>query len=55
VPLVEWLRVDEKMRDQIRRRELSAIVPMQTLEASARLLVNRGVTNGMEFKRVFGL
>ncbi len=55
VPLVEWLRVDEKMREQIRRRELSAIVPVQTLEASARLLVNQGVTNEAEFKRIFGL
>ena len=55
VPLVEWLRVDEQMREQIRRRELSAIVPMQTLETSARLLVNQGVTNEAEFKRVFGL
>jgi type II secretory ATPase GspE/PulE/Tfp pilus assembly ATPase PilB-like protein len=55
VPLVEWLRVDEKMREQIRRRELSAIAPMQTLEASARLLVKQGVTNETEFKRVFGL
>jgi type II secretory ATPase GspE/PulE/Tfp pilus assembly ATPase PilB-like protein len=55
VPLVEWLRVDEKMREQIRRRELTALVPMQTLEAAARLLVNRGVTNETEFKRVFGL
>lgn len=54
-PLVEWLRVDEKMREQIRRRELSAIVPKQTLEASARSLVNQGVTNETEFKRVFGL
>jgi general secretion pathway protein E len=55
VPLVEWLRVNETMRDQIRRRELSAIVPMQTLEASARSLVDQGVTNEAEFKRVFGL
>jgi len=55
VPLVEWLRVDEKMREQIRRRELSAIVPMQTLEASARSLVNQGVTNETELKRIFGL
>ena len=55
VPLVEWLRVDEKMREQIRRRELSAIVPMQTLEASAGSLVNQGVTNETEFKRIFGL
>ena len=55
VPLVEWLRVDEKMREQIRRRELAAIAPTQTLEASARLLVNQGVTNEAEFKRIFGL
>ncbi|HXE41975.1 MAG TPA: GspE/PulE family protein, partial [Candidatus Baltobacteraceae bacterium] len=55
VPLVEWLRVDEKMREQIRRRELTAVVPLQTLEASARLLVNQGVTDEKEFKRIFGL
>ncbi len=55
VPLVEWLRVDEKMREQIRRRELTAIQPVQTLEAAARLLVNQGVTNEAEYKRVFGL
>jgi general secretion pathway protein E len=55
VPLVEWLRVDEKMREQIRRRELSALAPTQTLETSARSLVNAGVTNEVEFKRIFGL
>jgi type II secretory ATPase GspE/PulE/Tfp pilus assembly ATPase PilB-like protein len=55
VPLIEWLHVDEKTRDQIRRRELSAITPAQTLEAAARLLVNQGVTNEAELKRVFGL
>lgn len=55
VPLVEWLRVNEAMREQIRKRELSALVPMQALEASARLLVNQGVTNEAEFKRIFGL
>jgi general secretion pathway protein E len=55
VPLVEWLRVDEAMREHIRRRELSALAPAQSLEASARLLVKQGVTNEAEFKRVFGL
>ncbi|HEX5400518.1 MAG TPA: ATPase, T2SS/T4P/T4SS family [Verrucomicrobiae bacterium] len=55
VPLVEWLRVNEMLRDQIRRHDLSALVPAQTLEASARLLVKQGVTNDLEFKRVFGL
>jgi general secretion pathway protein E len=55
VPLVELLRVDEKTREQIRRRELSALAPVQTLEASARSLVNQGLTNETEFKRIFGL
>ncbi len=55
VPLVEWLRVDEAGRDQIRRRELAGLTPAQTLESSARLLVNQGVTNEAEFKRIFGL
>ncbi len=54
-PLVEWLRVDETLRKQIRQRELSAITPAQTLAASARSLVNQGVTNEAEFKRIFGL
>jgi type II secretory ATPase GspE/PulE/Tfp pilus assembly ATPase PilB-like protein len=43
------------LREQIRQRELSAIAPLQTLEASARLLVKQGVTNETEFKRVFGI
>jgi general secretion pathway protein E len=54
-PLAEWLRVDGKAREAIRRRELSALIPAQTLEASARQLVNAGVTNEAEFKRIFGL
>jgi general secretion pathway protein E len=55
VPLVEWLHVDDKRREQIRQRELSALAPAQTLEASARSLVNAGVTNEAECKRIFGL
>ncbi|MGA2245573.1 MAG: ATPase, T2SS/T4P/T4SS family [Verrucomicrobiota bacterium] len=55
VPLVEWLRLDEALRTQIRRREFSTLGPAQTLEASARLLVNQGVTNETELKRIFGL
>jgi len=54
-PLVEWLRVDDPMRAQIRRRELSALAPAQTLETAARSLVQQGVTIEAEFKRVFGL
>jgi hypothetical protein len=43
------------LREQIRRHELAALIPAQTLEASARSLVNQGVTNDAEYKRVFGL
>ncbi len=53
--LVEWLRLDETMREQVRRRELSPLAPAQTLEVEARALVNQGVTNEAEFRRIFGL
>lgn len=55
VPLVEWLRVEESVRAQIRQRELAGIIPAQTLEAAARVLVQQGVTNQAEYQRVFGL
>src|SRR5208282_3455053 len=55
VPLVEWLRVNEAIREKIRRRELTTLVSAQTLEASARVLVEKGVTNEAEFQRIFGL
>jgi general secretion pathway protein E len=55
VPIVEWLRVDDTSREQIRRHELSTIKSRQSLEASARSLVHQGVTNDSEFKRIFGL
>lgn len=55
VPLVEWLRLDETVRDHVRRRELSALTPKEPLEASAHSLVNEGVTNEAEFKRIFGM
>jgi general secretion pathway protein E len=55
VPLVEWLRVDDKTRELVRQKELSLLIPAQTLETSARALVNAGVTNEAEFKRIFGL
>ncbi|HEY1789750.1 MAG TPA: ATPase, T2SS/T4P/T4SS family, partial [Verrucomicrobiae bacterium] len=55
VPLVEWLRVSDQTREQLRRRELAALTPAQTLEASARGLVNAGITNEAEFRRIFGL
>ncbi|HEY4417016.1 MAG TPA: ATPase, T2SS/T4P/T4SS family [Verrucomicrobiae bacterium] len=55
VPLVESLRMDETVREKIRGGELAAIAPVQTLENAARSLLQSGVTNEVEFKRIFGL
>jgi general secretion pathway protein E len=55
LPLVEWLRMDETMREFVRRRDLSSLAPVQTLETAARSWVNQGVTNEVEIKRIFGL
>ncbi len=55
VPLVEWLRVNETMRSEIRRHELQSLVPAQSLETSACSLVDQGVTSETELRRVFGL
>jgi general secretion pathway protein E len=55
VPLVESLRIDEPIRAQIRRHEVQGLSSAQPLEASARTLVQRGMTNEAEYQRVFGL
>ena len=54
-PLVEWLRVNDAAREAVRHRELSTLVPVQTLEAAARQWVNQGVTNEAEYQRLFGV
>lgn len=55
VPLVEWLRLDKSMRAQIRQHNLQSLAPIHSLETSARALVQQGVTNEAEYKRVLGL
>ena len=55
VPLMEWLRVNDALRAQIRAGELQAAAPHRTLEESARVLLQSGVTNEQEHRRVFGL
>jgi hypothetical protein len=55
VPLMEWLRMDEAMREQVRRHDISTLQPARSLEAAARSLVDQGVTNEPEFRRIFGL
>jgi type II secretory ATPase GspE/PulE/Tfp pilus assembly ATPase PilB-like protein len=55
MPLVEWLRVNDQTREYVRRRDMSALTPARTLEASARALVNAGNTDEVEFRRIFGI
>ena len=55
VPLVEWLQINAALRAQIRAHQLQPVAPQRALEESARLLLQKGVTNQPELQRVFGL
>jgi type II secretory ATPase GspE/PulE/Tfp pilus assembly ATPase PilB-like protein len=55
IPLVEWLRVDQTLRDAIRRKEVERISPQQSLETSVRELLRSRATNEAEYERIFGL
>ena len=54
-PVVEWLRVDDALRGRLRRGEGEAVAPPRLLEQSARELLQRGLSNQAEYRRVFGL
>ncbi|MGA2748384.1 MAG: ATPase, T2SS/T4P/T4SS family [Verrucomicrobiota bacterium] len=54
VPAVEWLRLDDKLRHDVRALGPDAISAAPTLEAAARALVAGGLTNELEFQRLFG-
>jgi general secretion pathway protein E len=54
-PLVEWLRVTEAVRAQIRAQQLGSLAPARGLEECARALLQKGVTNEPERERIFGL
>jgi type II secretory ATPase GspE/PulE/Tfp pilus assembly ATPase PilB-like protein len=53
-PVVEWFRPDDKVRHDLRARGAEAIQVAQTLEASARALVETGLSNDAEWQRLFG-
>lgn len=54
VPVVEWIRMDDKLRRNIRERGVEAVVPSHSLEHSARSLIERGITDKRELERVLG-
>jgi type II secretory ATPase GspE/PulE/Tfp pilus assembly ATPase PilB-like protein len=51
-PVVEWLRLEDKR--ELRARGPEAVKPTQTLETSARALVESGTSDEEEFQRLFG-
>jgi general secretion pathway protein E len=55
LPLVEWVRLTEFLRNQIRSGELQGIHPQPSLTESARDLSRQGLSNQTEMQRVLGL
>jgi len=54
VPAVEWMRMDENLRSQLRSQGPATLKPANRLEACARDLWQQGVTTEAEFCRIFG-
>lgn len=54
-PIMEWLRITDAVRDQIRRRNFASLVSPVSLAAAARELVAQGRSNESELQRVLGL
>ena len=55
IPLLEWLRLNDTLRGQIRSGDLQNITPQPALEESARELLRQGLSNESEMQRVLGL
>lgn len=55
VPVVEWIRLDEKMREEISRIGLSAIKPARDLKNVSQELCEQQITNQKELSRLFGV
>lgn len=54
-PLLEWVKPDEPMCERLRNQDTTAIAPSISLEAAGRALVERGLTNDAELRRVLGV
>ncbi len=54
VPVVEWVKVDEALRAELRTRGPEAIRPAVPLSSAARSLVAAGVTSPSEIGRILG-
>jgi type II secretory ATPase GspE/PulE/Tfp pilus assembly ATPase PilB-like protein len=54
LPVVEWVRMDDALRQRLRAEGPAVVKPVQTLSTAARELVNRGQSDEKEFQRVIG-
>lgn len=54
LPLVEWLRLDDARREQVRRQELARLNPAQTFAAQLDALTAAGITDPREARRLLG-
>ena len=54
VPAVEWMRMDENLRSQLRSQGPATLKPASRLETCARDLWQQGVTTEAEYCRIFG-
>jgi type II secretory ATPase GspE/PulE/Tfp pilus assembly ATPase PilB-like protein len=55
IPVVEWIRVDEVVRNRVRREGPGVIRPVPSLADAARDLVKHGLSDEKELRRVLGL
>lgn len=53
-PLVEWVRVDDPLRARLRTQGVEVVQPQRTLAEAARDVVQRGLSNEPEVRRIFG-
>lgn len=51
-PVAEWIKVDDRLRRQIREKGVDGIVPPRSLQSCAGRLVKDGVTTQEEIRRV---
>jgi type II secretory ATPase GspE/PulE/Tfp pilus assembly ATPase PilB-like protein len=54
VPIMEWLRINDTIREQIRTHSIQNVPPHQSLAAAARDLLHQGLSNQTELQRVLG-